>query len=372
MEEARRAGRTLLDLITPNPSEHGLAFPHESLAEIAQWAMRHTESVRRYTPCPLGQRPAREAIADLYRRRGVEAQADHIALTPGTSFGHLATMRLLVEQGDELLIPSPGYPLFDDIAAICGVRLRRYHLAESDGRWRPDLEEIAFQCTERTRAIAVVSPHNPTGTVWSESDLGDLRRLCEQRDLALIFDEVFCEFLTPPLERLPRPVGFPLAITLNGLSKMLALPAWKIAWMRVEGEPGRRTGFLRALEHLIDTFLPMGELQQAMIPAILEAGDPAVCRALAEELNRRRQLAVDFLGSAAPPPQGGVHLCAPLPEGVDDEEFAIRLIRERGVAVHPGFYYELPHHLTLTCIPRPEILREGIGEITAALRDPKS
>jgi alanine-synthesizing transaminase len=372
MAEARRRGTALLDLITPDPADHGLAFPHGTLVEITEWAVRHAESVRRYTPSSLGQRPAREAIADFYRRREVEAHADHIALTPGTSFGHLAAMRLLVEQGDELLIPSPGYPLFDDIAALCGVRLRRYHLAESSGQWRPDLEEIAFQCTERTRAIAVISPHNPTGTVWSEDDLGELRQLCEQRGLALIFDEVFCEFLTPLLGRLPRPEGFPLAITLNGLSKMFALPAWKIAWMRVDGEAKHRPSLMRALEHLIDTFLSVGELPQAMIPAILDAGDPAVCRVIAEELSRRRQVAADCLGSTAPPPQGGVYLCPPLPEGVDDEEFAIRLIREEGVAVHPGFFYGLPRHLTLTCIPQPETLREGIGKITAALTDPRS
>ncbi len=332
--------------------------------------MREAETVRRYAPDPLGQRTARNAVCEFYQRRGAATDPAHILLTPGTSVAYLYALRLLADRGDEILVPSPGYPLFDDIAAICGVGLRRYHLAARPEGWRPDLDEIAFQCTERTRAVMVISPHNPTGTVWGDDDLAGLAALCRERDLAVVFDEVFSEFLTPPLARLPRPVEFPLCVTLNGFSKMFALPGWKIGWMKVEGDAAWRDSFLRALAHIADTLLPVGELQQAMIPALMAAGDPAVSGALSETLSARRQIALDALDAPPPTPEGGVSLCCPLPEGVDDEAFAIRLLEEHGVAVHPGHFYDLPRHAVMTCIAEPSLLRAGIARFNAAVAAP--
>lgn len=364
--EARASRADAVDLITANGHDHGLVFPREIIEQVTVDALRRAESVHRYDPDPLGQPAAREAIAGFYRRRGAGAHPDGIALTPGTSLAYLYTFRLLAGAGHEILVPSPGYPLFDDIAALAGLQLRRYHLRETDSGWRPDLDEIAFQLTPRTRALVIISPHNPTGTVWSHGDLDALRMVCP--DLPLVFDEVFSETIAPPLEALPRPQGFPLCITLNGFSKMLALPGWKFGWMKIDGEPERTGPFLRALTHLADTFLPVPELQQAMIPGLIAAADPAVSRALAAEVARRRSLAVDLLSPRAHRPQGGVYLCPRLPEGVDDDDFALRLAQEHAVLVHPGHYYGLPRHAVLTCLATPGSLRDGLDRFNRAVR----
>ncbi|MHB2020169.1 MAG: pyridoxal phosphate-dependent aminotransferase [Candidatus Xenobia bacterium] len=334
---ARRA--PYVDLILANPHEHGLEFPQDVLERLAAEAMA---VCRVYRPDPRGQGAARAAIAAYYRRRGVETSAEQILLTPGTSLAYWYLLRVLLEPGDELLIPRPGYPLFEDLCDAAGVRYRYYHLRAG----RLDLEEIAFQITPRTRAIGVVSPHNPLGTVCSREELDQLEALCAERGLALLFDEVFCEFLTAPSAVLPRPRN---AYILNGVSKMLSLPGHKVGWIRAPREA------LPALEYISDIFLPVSEVAQAMVPGLLEAGE-RVMRDLATQYRERRHLT----GIAA---EGGVYACVPLAPGTDDDALALRALNEIGVLVHPGHFYSLPEHLVMTCVPRPEVLRTAVPRL---------
>jgi aspartate/methionine/tyrosine aminotransferase len=118
-----------------------------------------------------------------------------------------------------------------------------------------------------------------------------------------------------------------------------------------------------------DTFLAVGEIQQALIPAILAAGDPNVSAALSAEIGIRRQVALDALTTPPPSPQGGIYLCCRLPEGVDDEALALTLLREHQVLVHPGHFYDLSQHTVLTCLARPAMLRSGIEHLNSFLQD---
>ncbi len=367
LDRFRAEGRPYLDLITANPQENGLRFSDSILAGALDRALE-APNVRVYQPDPLGQRPAREAIAAWYERRGHLANPGRVLLTPGTGLAYFYAFRLLVQPGGEILVPRPGYPLFDDIAATAGVRLRYYHLHREGDRWRPDLDDLAFQCTPATRLVIVVSPHNPAGTVLSEMELEGLGRLCHERGLSVVFDEVFSEFLAPPLTHLPRPQPgqFPLVLTLNGFSKMFSLPGWKAGWIKVDGTANNLGAFLRSLEFLSDTFLPVPEPVQALIPALLEAGEPE-SRALAREYNRRRQLALETLRFPADHPEGGVYLCCRLPEPLEEEAFCIHALQEHGVLVHPGYYYHLPPgYVVLTCVAEPGRLREGIARLHEA------
>jgi hypothetical protein len=351
--EARRAqGLPVRDLVSPPAEATGLAFPSDLLREIVAEAAGHTR-VLNYAPDPLGAREAREAIA---KHGGGEPE--RLLLTPGTSLGYLYAFRALLERGQEILIPSPGYPLFEDIAAICGIGLRRYHLRGTGGEWRPDIDEIAFQCTAATRALVVISPHNPTGTVWSEGELEALRSLCEERGLALIFDGVFRAFTHPPGGEVPSPRGFPLSVTLDGFSKMFQMPGWKIGWMQIEGDRGRAEPLMRALAHLSDTFLPVGEIQQAMVPLVFQRASDFPAQT-AETLHSRMTLLHDALSLRSALLEGGTYLCVPIGEDQSDDALAETLLREHGFVVHPGHYYDLPQHLVLTCLAPEQWLREG-------------
>lgn len=362
---ARARGADPIDLVTANPHDNGLIFPEEVLRTLADDALRNSGTVRVYTPDAFGQMPAREAVADFYRRRGAPADPTSIALAPGTSMAYFQALKLLTRPGDDVLAPQPGYPLFDNLCALAGLRLRHYHLTPD---WRIDFDDLEFQITPRTRVLMLVSPHNPTGMTLDCNDLLQLAELCRRKRLAAILDEVFSEIPADRTVTVPRPAAgtFPLLITLNGFSKMFSLPGWKVAWMKVDGDDAIRLPFLRALEHLCDTFLPVNELVQAMIPGIFAAGDPAVTRHFADLLGERRQLALDLVPLPTRAPEAGVYLCPRLPDGVNDQAEAMRLLHERNVFVHPGFYYGLKGHLVMTTIATPDRLREGLRRMASA------
>lgn len=350
LRELRAAGVDVLDVVGANPHEHGLRFPEDALAEAVRQALAR---VAVYRPDPRGQPDGREAVAGYYQRRGVACGPDHVVLTPGTSLAYLYLFRTLLEPGDEVLVPKPGYPLFADLCALAGVRQRFYHLAPNG---RPDFEDLDFQCTPRTRAVVVVSPHNPLGTVFTDEEWRRLAPICERHHLALIHDEVFCEFLTDPTAVLPRPLAedFEVACTLNGYSKMFALPGHKIGWIKTQSEP-----LLRALEYVSDTFLPVSELAQAMVAPLMSAGDPAVSRALAEAYRERRAV----LAPLRPyPSEGGVYACVPI-EG-DEDAFCERALEEAHVLVHPGHFYDVPNAIVLTCVAHTDVLHEAVRRLS--------
>lgn len=355
----RDKGQPVIDLVGGSALEAGLGFPEDVLHEVTLAAI---PKVREYTPVSFGQPVAREAIAGYYRRRGCVADVADILLTPGTSLGYLYALKLLTVPGDTILVPNPGYPLFDDLCALCGVEARQYHLRETVHGWEMDPEEVEFQVTPRTRAVAVVSPHNPTGHVASARELNGLAEVCRRRGLALLFDEVFCEHTTAPIPR-PDDAGFPLALTLNGFSKMLSLPGWKLAWLRLQGTEPKHLQHLReALDHLADTFLPVNELIQAMAPLLLEHGEKEYFGRLALEVARRREMAAGELPNASDP-GAGVYLLPRLREGTNDSTWAMDILSREGIHLHPGNYYGLRGRAVMTILGTEEMLMTGCRKI---------
>jgi alanine-synthesizing transaminase len=370
-EERLARGAGVVDLTSGNVNEHGISFPAGPLAGIMARAL---EAARVYRPHPLGQPAAREAVSAYYRARGVEIPAARIVLTPGTSVSYLYAMSLLASPGDEFLCPSPSYPLFESIADLAGVTMVPYHLREAEG-WTLDAEELEAQVSTRTRAVILISPHNPTGAVASREAVAGVRAVARRHGFAVLHDEVFSEFLHTA-DELPRAAGSgaggtadeaPLVLTLNGLSKMFALPGMKVGWIGVSGAAAEVTRFMAGVELVSDTFLPVNEAAQFALPEIFTAGE-AFLPELRAWIGERRRLAVEALRHSPAfeftPPAGGIHLALRFRDAQADEEaFAVRLLRERGVLVHPGHFYDMsPPHLAMTFV-------HGREELVAALRD---
>jgi aspartate/methionine/tyrosine aminotransferase len=265
-EELKLEGRAVIDLVRGNVNEHGIEYPQEILKGILHSA---AEAARIYRPDSLGQAPAREAITAYY---GGRIPANQIVLTPGTSVSYWYCFKLLAEPGDEILTPQPSYPLFDYIARLCGVRMRYYRLREDQG-WKIDLDFLEDQITTKTRAIVLISPHNPTGMVASEAELRGLSEIATRHRLPIISDEVFSEFIFG-IPTFPRPLdtAAPLVFTLNGFSKMYALPGMKIGWIGISGDERMVSKATTALEMISDTFLPVNEIAQFAAPQIFEKG----------------------------------------------------------------------------------------------------
>jgi len=241
-DELSHDGSTVIDLVRGNVNEHGIVFPPELLNSILRDA---AESARVYRPDSFGQTPAREAVARYYNGH---IPSNQIVITPGTSVSYWYCFKLLAEAGDEILCPQPSYPLFDYIAQLCGVQMTHYRLVESRD-WAIDLDHLEHQITTATRAIVLISPHNPTGMVADRQQLEGLAEIALRHALPIISDEVFNEFIFG-LDSFPRIAGTeaPLVFTLNGFSKMFALPGIKIGWMAVTGEQSLVRKAVSALE----------------------------------------------------------------------------------------------------------------------------
>jgi alanine-synthesizing transaminase len=361
----RQDGEAVLDLISGNVNQAGIVFPESLLRAALSEAV---QAARIYRPDSFGQLVARQAISGYYKQVGLALPSEQILLTPGTSISYLYCFKLLAESGDEILCPSPSYPLFETIARLCDVRLTSYLLRESRN-WEIDPEYLESQLTTRTRAIVLISPHNPTGAVAGWSQLRGVAEIAARHRVALISDEVFGEFLFG-LGELPRPAQThaPLVFTLNGFSKMLALPGMKLGWVGVSGEPGLVQKAMRALEMMSDTFLPVNELVQFATPTLLRGAQSfrvdygtrvAGCRELVVKgLSQARNLSLV-------PPAGGFYVVVRWtgPER-DEEQLLIDLLKATRILAHPGYFYDVPGtHLVITFVEELEVLTQALNQL---------
>ncbi len=353
-------GRAICDFVSGNINDHGYFFPRELLEEILLQASRRC---RIYRPDSFGQGAAREAVASYYRAGGLEVDPGCILITPGTSLSYWYCFKLLADEGDEILCPCPSYPLFDYIALLSGIRLVPYRLDESRN-WAVDVDQLEACVSTRTRALVLISPHNPTGHVASADEIGGLADVARRHELAIISDEVFGDFLLQD-GSLPRPAGCPapLVFTLNGFSKMFALPGLKFGWMAVTGDPEPVRRALRSLELISDTFLPVNEIVQAAAPEIMQRG-----RDIRMEFARRIRGCWECMEEFLPlspycscvKPQGGFYATLRL-DGVDEERAAEAILCEKNMLVHPGYFYDMsPDHLVLSFVQEQEALRDSL------------
>jgi aspartate/methionine/tyrosine aminotransferase len=360
-----KSGRKILDLISGNVNTHGIRYPQASLKRALKSAVGNTSS---YRPDPLGQALARKAISQFYKREGVSMPHSQLVLTPGTSISYWYCFKLLCNPEDEILCPAPSYPLFESIAALSTITLISYPLLETD-RWRIDSHELERRITPRTKAIVLISPHNPTGSVATREEVQALGEMAAKHGLALIHDEVFSPFVFQQAA-LARPIGgqAPLVLTLNGFSKMFALPGMKIGWIGVTGDPKRVQQALHAFEMISDTFLPVNEWAQEAVPAIFTAGLPFL-RDYQRSIAQRSQQAVRLLqgceGLSTKTPEGGFFMTVRLDgPGLKEEEFATDLLKKEGVLVHPGYFYDMPgQHFVMTIVATPSEQRQGFLKI---------
>jgi alanine-synthesizing transaminase len=343
---ARRAqGLEVLDLTESNPTRIGLAREVPGLPASPL-----------YDPHPRGLLAAREAVARYYAEsRGAQVDPERILLTASTSEAYALLFKLLCDPGDEVLIPEPSYPLFGYLTALEGVRTAPYRL-RWDGEWHLELDSLRFG--ERTRAVLVVSPGNPTGSFLKRGERERLAQLCARHGCTLISDEVFADFAWErDGARVETVAAFDdvAAFTLSGLSKVCGLPQLKLGWCVASG-PGAGER-MRALELIADTYLSVSTPVQLAAPALLEARH-GFQRELRERLSQNLAELRAARGAGAPwdvlASEGGWSAIVSVPRRRSEEEWALALL-ERGVLVHPGYFFDFPEgsHLVLSLLPEP-------------------
>jgi hypothetical protein len=355
-----------LDLTLSNPTQADLPYPTAAIAQ----ALANPASAL-YQPSPRGLVQTRAAVASDYARRGAAVIADDILLTASSSESYALLFKLLGNPGQVVLVPEPSYPLFDYLANLEGLVPRPYHLA-FDGRWHIDFESLDFA---NVAAIVVVSPNNPTGSYLSEQDCDRLTALAAEHGLAVIADEVFADFpLTLAAKAVVAMAGRPspaLTFSLGGLSKASGLPQMKLGWIAASGPRELVTPALANLELVADTYLSVSTPVQLALPQLLELG-AEIRRAIHERVLRNREALASRIDAHSPctllPAEAGWSAILRVPEVMSDEEWALRLLREDGVLVQPGYFFDLRLGATLvvSLLTPPATFDRGVTCILGA------
>jgi aspartate/methionine/tyrosine aminotransferase len=366
---ARRQARSapLLDLTESNPTRAGLLPRPEVLAALA-----HPAALR-YEPDPRGRRSAREAVARDYARRGLAVEPERLVLTASTSEAYSFLFKLLCDPGDRVLVPRPGYPLFEFLGRLESVEVASYPL-RYEGAWHIDLGALEEALDPRVRAVVVVNPHNPTGSYLKGEERARIDALCAQRGIAIVSDEVFADFaLREVRDRAPSFAldGTALAFAMGGLSKSAGLPQLKLGWVAVSGPAAVRDLALGRLEVVADSFLSVATPIQVAAPGLLE-GIEALQAPIRARLALNRALAAARVrGTAATllDAEGGWYAVLQVPATIGEEERVLRLLEEQDVLVHPGYFFDFPQeaYLVASLLTDPDVFAKGIERIVGSL-----
>jgi aspartate/methionine/tyrosine aminotransferase len=369
LEEHRRSGGELLDLTASNPTEVGLQYPaKEILAALAD------PRVQTYCPDSKGFRESRAAVAEYYAGRSgfsgerKSVDPENIFLSSGTSEAYSHIFRLLCEAGDEVLIPAPGYPLFEFLADLADVRLVPYFLIYDHG-WQIDFVSLRAAITSRTRAVMLVHPNNPTGSFVKPGEAMELAEICAGREMAIVADEVFLDY--KDVEGQAQTFALhdaALTFTLSGLSKISLLPQMKLAWTVVSGPDALVQTAVERLEIIADTYLSPSTPVQLALTKFL-----ALRHVLQAQLQERISANLSVLESVLRESkflsrlnrEGGWYVTLRAPVTGTDEALAIALLERHSVLVHPGHFFNFSRDgfLVLSLITPEDRFQEGVRRL---------
>jgi len=357
--ERLNAGLTVADLTASNPTRCGFTYAPDLLDALSN------PCALDYDPHPRGLLSARQAVCEYYASHGAVVAPEQVILTTSTSEAYSYLFRLLCDPGTEILAPQPGYPLFDFLATLDDVRLSSAPLIYDHG-WQMDPEGFRRAITSDTRAIVLVHPNNPSGHFTRPWEARELARLCREHDLSLIVDEVFLDYALSGSAASPGSFAAGLedvpVFVVSGLSKICGLPQMKAAWIVATGP--QRTAALDRLEIIADTFLSMNAPVQHALPAWLgrrgEIQRQILARATHNLAELDRQLAAEPVVRRLSV-DGGWYAVLRI-AAVQPDEVTVREVLERGVWVHPGYFFGLPASgwLVISLLAPEPVFRNGM------------
>ncbi len=357
----------LIDLTESNPTRCGLLPPVAFLKELA------VAEALSYDPDPKGGLAAREAVVSIYAAKGVRIGLQQVLLTSGTSEAYAYLLKLLCDPADEILVPSPSYPLFDYLAGLNDVTPVSYPLCY-DGRWRTRAVEIEKRITDRTKAVVAVHPNNPTGSCLRRQEADEIASLCRQRRLPLIADEVFAEYLYEPLPDLPLTLGGgegALIFCLGGLSKFLGLPQMKLGWIAATGPEPLVSEALARLEMIADTYLSVNTPVQIASTKWLSSA-AIFQEPIRKRIFSNRRCLSDRLsraGACLLAADGGWSAVMEIPGCLEDEGLVLRWLQERHLVVYPGYFFDFdrPGFFVLSLLLPEASFEEGVRRLIQGL-----
>jgi aspartate/methionine/tyrosine aminotransferase len=322
-----------------------------------------------YSPDPLGESTARQAVQTYYLRRELDVGIDRILLTASTSEAYGYLFKLLCNPGDEVLVPRPSYPLFEYLASLESVRIVPYSL-RYDGSWHVDFDHLKLRISSRTRAVVVVNPNNPTGSFLKKDEADRLLALAAEREIPVVADEVFFDYPLAPTNGMATTLvnrHDVLSFSLNGLSKAAAMPQMKLGWIVLNGPAAERERARQRLELILDTYLSVNTPVQRALPGLLEAGESMQIQ-IATRTRQNLAVLADLLCDSPAHPlymEGGWSAIVRLPGTQGEEKWLFDLLEQERVMTQPGYFFDLEcgESLVVSLITPPEIFHEGISRL---------
>ena len=369
------AGHEIIKLNLGNPAPFGLDAPDDVLSDV----VKHISDAQGYSDA-RGIQPARQAVAQFFERRGViGVSPDDVFLGNGVSELIVMALQALLDTGDEVLIPSPDYPLWTGAVSLCGGTAVHYRCDEQQD-WAPDLDHVASRITARTKALVIINPNNPTGAVYPRQTLLGLLELARKHGLLVLSDEIYDQILYEGAAHCPAAALAPdlLVLTLGGLSKTYRLAGFRSGWLVISGPREHATDYLDGLELLANMRLcPNVPAQHAIEPALggrvdithlLEPGGR-----LRDQRDHAWQQMTAIPGVTCFRPAGALYLFPRLDPEVyritDDEQMVIDFLEQQHVLLSHGSGFNLPttDHLRLVFLASVPLLDEAIGRLATFL-----
>jgi alanine-synthesizing transaminase len=374
LEEAKRLeeeGRRIIKLNIGNPAPFGFEAPEEVLVDV----VRNLPDSQGYCDSQ-GLLSARTAIVNHYQERGIDAVGvDDVWLGNGVSELITLSLQAMLDDGDEVLVPAPDYPLWTASTSLAGGRPVHYLCDEASG-WLPDTDDMRAKITPNTKAIVVINPNNPTGAVYPAGVLTEIADLAREHGLVVLADEIYDKVLYDGAVHVPFAALAPdiFTLTFNGLSKAYRLAGFRSGWLMVSGPKRHATSYLEGITILANMRLCANVPAQHAIQIALGGRQSINDLVLpGGRLLEQRDAAMKALhaipGVSCVEPKGALYVFPRLDPDVhpikDDQQFVLQLLREQHVLVvqGSGFNWPRPDHLRIVTLPRADDLTEAIGRI---------
>ncbi|MET2012107.1 pyridoxal phosphate-dependent aminotransferase [Microbacterium chocolatum] len=365
-------GHTILKLNTGNPAVFGFEAPFQIVRDMIEAVPQaHGYSDSR------GIMPARRAVVSRYEQEPgfPHVDPDDVYLGNGVSELITMTMQALLDEGDEVLIPAPDYPLWTATTSLAGGDPIHYRCDNLNG-WQPDLEDIRSKITPRTKAIVVINPNNPTGAVYTREVLEGIAEIAREHSLLLLSDEIYDRIVFDDARHIPMATIAPdlLCLTFNGLSKTYRVAGYRSGWLVITGPKAHAAGFLEGIQLLASTRLcPNVPAQFAVQAALSGIQSIDALIAPAGRLHEQRDAAWSALeaipGVTCLKPQGALYAFPRFDPEVyeipDDAKFVYDfLIAEHVLLVQgTGFNWPTPDHVRIVTLPEARVLTEAIERL---------
>ncbi|RKT80137.1 alanine-synthesizing transaminase [Terracoccus luteus] len=374
LAEAKRLedeGQRILKLNIGNPAPFGFEAPQDILVDV----IRELPTAQGYSDSK-GILSARRAVAQHYEVRDFPpVNVEDIYLGNGVSELIVMAMQGLLDNGDEVLLPAPDYPLWTAATSLAGGRPVHY-VCDEQADWAPDVDDIASKITDRTRAIVVINPNNPTGAVYPRPVLEAITELARRHDLILMADEIYDKILFDGATHTSVAAVAPdlLCLTFNGLSKAYRVAGFRSGWLAITGPKEHARSYIEGLTILANMRLCANVPAQHAIQVAL-GGYQSINELilpggrLLEQRNVAHELLNQIEGVSCTKPQGALYLFPRLDPDVyavdDDEKFALDLLRDQKLLIvqGTGFNWPTPDHFRLVFLPRVEELEDAVGRI---------